>query len=118
MAYDEPEADRPPYHEIGPDDARKLQASGALVVDVRQPGEWRRGHIAGAQLIPLDGIYVFGHAIVDLPHDRDVVFVCEVGQRSGVASEIALVAGFSPDHVHNLMGGMGLWRRQGLPMER
>jgi rhodanese-related sulfurtransferase len=72
----------------------------------------------GAQLVPLDGIYAFGRAIADLPRDRDLVFVCEVGQRSGVASEIALVAGFAPDHVYNLMGGTALWRRQNLPLER
>ena len=118
MANANADEERPPYHEIGPDDALKLQAAGALVIDVRQPDEWRRGHIVGAQLIPLDGIYTFGHAIADLPHDRDLVFVCEVGQRSGVASEIALVAGFDPDRVHNLMGGTALWKRQNLPIER
>jgi rhodanese-related sulfurtransferase len=32
-----------------------------------------------------------------------------------VASEIALVAGLAPEHVHNLAGGMVAWRRAGLP---
>ena len=65
--------------------------------------------------MPLEGIYQFGHAATQLPQDQDIVFVCESGQRSAVASEIALVAGLSPDRVHNLVGGMVAWRRAGLP---
>jgi rhodanese-related sulfurtransferase len=118
MASNTPEDDQIPYTTIGPERAQQLVEAGAVVVDVRQPEEWRTGHIAGAQLIPLNGIYAFGQASRDLPRDRDLIFVCEAGQRSAVASEIALVSGFAPERVHNLAGGMSAWRRMRLPMDR
>jgi rhodanese-related sulfurtransferase len=96
--------ERPPYVTVGPEKG--------------QPYEWRAGHIANAHLIPLDGIYAFGRGVADLPRDADLIFVCEAGQRSAVASEIALVAGFAPQRVHNLAGGMSAWRRMRLPVER
>lgn len=107
-----------PYHTIDPDEAQRLIAAGALVVDVRQPDEYGRGHIAGARLMPLDGIYSFGRAAAALPRDVDVIFVCAVGQRSAVASEVALVAGLAAEHVHNLAGGMRMWLGRGRPIER
>jgi rhodanese-related sulfurtransferase len=118
MAAQHPDDDLPPYVEIDADGAQALMAAGAVVVDVRQPDEWQRGHIPGARLISLDGIYTFGRNIRDLPTGADLIFVCEVGQRSAVASEIARVAGYAAEHVHNLVGGMSAWRRQQLPIER
>jgi rhodanese-related sulfurtransferase len=109
---------RQPYVEIGPEEAQRLIETGAVVVDVRQPDEWQAGHIPSARLIPLDGIYVFGRGAAGLPRDTDLIFVCEVGQRSAAASEIALVAGFAPERVHSLAGGMAAWRRLRLPVER
>ena len=85
---------------------------------MRQPDEWRRGHISEAILVPLDGIYSFGKALKDLqiPEDEDVIFVCAVGQRSASASEIALVAGLK--HVYNLANGMNGWFMRHYPIER
>jgi rhodanese-related sulfurtransferase len=108
----------PPYADVDATRAQALLAAGAVVIDVRQPDEWQRGHIPGARLIPLDGIYAFGHTIRDLPAETDLVFVCEMGQRSAVACEIALVAGYAAARVHNLTGGMSAWRRLQLPTER
>ena len=45
----------------------------------------------------------------------NVVFVCEVGQRSAVAAEMAAALGMQ--HVFNLEGGMQAWRGAGLPTE-
>lgn len=105
-----------PFTDVTPEQAQELIAQGALVVDVRQPNEWIRGHIPEAELIPLDGIYLFGKAIVDFPKDQDMLLVCEMGQRSVVAAEIALVAGYT--RVYNLAGGMSAWRARKLPMTR
>lgn len=105
-----------PFTDVTPEQAQQLIAQGALVVDVRQPEEWIRGHIPEAELIPLDGIYLFGKAIADHPKDQDVILVCEMGQRSVVAAEIALVAGYT--RVYNLAGGMHAWRSRKLPITR
>lgn len=116
MAYDEEQA--PPYKTIGTDEAKRMIDGGAQVIDVRQQQEWNMGHIAQAQLVPIEGIYSFGNALkqLKLSPDEDVIFVCASGQRSASASEIALVTGLKK--VYNLANGMNGWRNRGYPMER
>lgn len=112
------EAEDFPYATIGTDDARRMIEAGARVIDVRQPEEWRRGHIAEATLVPLNGIYSFGKALKDLQIDEEeeVIFVCASGQRSASASEVALVAGLRK--VSNLSNGMNGWMMRQYPVER
>jgi rhodanese-related sulfurtransferase len=115
---DEDEKEAFPYKTIGTDEAKQMIETGARVIDVRQPDEWRRGHISEATLIPLNGIYSFGKALneLDIPADEEVIFVCASGQRSATASEIALVAGLKK--VNNLANGMNGWMMRRYPMER
>ncbi len=107
-----------PYATIGTDDAKRMIESGARVIDVRQPEEWNRGHIAEASLVPIDGIYSFGKALkaLNIGPDEDVIFVCASGQRSASASEIALVTGLN--RVYNLANGMNGWMMRRYPIER
>ncbi len=107
-----------PYTTIGTNDAKGMIETGAHVIDVRRPEEWDRGHITEAQLVTIDGIYAFGSALKDLnlPADEDVIFVCAGGQRSAVASEIALLVGLRK--VYNLANGMHGWINRGYPIER
>ena len=58
--------------------------NGALVIDVRSPGEFRSGHLARAVNIPLDEI---GTAIPKRVKDKNQVLLlhCASGMRSGVA---------------------------------
>ncbi len=117
MAYDD-EDEKLPYSTIGTDEAKNMIETGTRVIDVRQPDEWNRGHIAEAELVPLDGIYTFGKALkeLNLPADEDVIFVCASGQRSSTASEIALVTGLNK--VYNLANGMNGWMNRRYPVER
>ena len=107
-----------PYTTIGTDDAKRMIEAGARIIDVRQPEEWNRGHIAEATLVPIDGIYTFGKALKELQigEDEEVIFVCASGQRSASASEIALVAGLKK--VYNLASGMNGWMMRRYPVER
>lgn len=117
---DEFDDEQLPYKTIGTDEARRMIEAGAHVIDVRQPEEWSRGHIEQAELIPINskGIYGFGKALkeLQLPSDEDVIFVCASGQRSAVASEIALVTGLNK--VYNLANGMNGWVSRRYPIER
>ncbi len=118
MPYSDDQDEIVPYNTIGTDDAKRMIEGGAHIIDVRQPEEWRRGHIPEATLVPLNGIYSFGKALKDLhiPEDEDVIFVCAVGQRSASASEIALLAGLK--NVYNLANGMNGWSMRRYPIER
>ncbi|HEX4713320.1 MAG TPA: rhodanese-like domain-containing protein [Ktedonobacteraceae bacterium] len=105
-----------PYTTIGTDQAKQMIEQGTRIIDVRQLDEWKDGHIAEATLVPIDGIYSFGHALqeLNLPADEEVIFVCRSGQRSATACEIALVAGLKK--VYNLANGMNGWANRNYPM--
>ena len=103
-----------PFRRIQPDEARSLIDGGqATVVDVREPWEYEKDHIAGAKLIPLARIISGPGNHITEDH---VIFVCEVGQRSGVAAEVAASLGF--ENLYNLEGGMTAWRENGYPVEK
>lgn len=102
-----------PFGRLSPPEAkRRLDAGEVQVVDVREQWEYARDHIAGATLIPLGQIIARPQDVITADN---VVFVCEVGQRSAVAAEMAAAVGKS--HVYNLEGGMQGWRGAGLPVE-
>ena len=83
-----------------------------FLLDVRQPDEYRSGHIAGAALIPLGEL---PHRIKDLPQDREIICVCQSGSRSRSATQQLKAAGYQ---AVNLQGGMINWSRHGLPVKR
>jgi adenylyltransferase/sulfurtransferase len=102
-----------PFRRIQPEEARSLIDGGQVtVVDVRENWEYEKDHIAGAKLIPLARIIGNPAQITD----DHVVFVCEVGQRSGVAAEVAASLGY--ENLYNLEGGMSAWRSHGYPVEK
>jgi len=83
----------------------KSDPNSLEIVDVREPSEFKGGHILKAKNIPLGRI---GEKLSDLPKDKDVVFVCRSGGRSMMASRKAQKAGLKG--VYNLSGGMSAWR--------
>ena len=74
--------------------------NGAAIIDVREPHEYTSGHVPGATLIPVNTVYA---RRAELPQDKDVIFVCAIGQRSALASEMAAAAGLT--RIFNLDGG-------------
>jgi DMSO/TMAO reductase YedYZ molybdopterin-dependent catalytic subunit/rhodanese-related sulfurtransferase len=103
-----PEAPAAP--EVGARAAAALVDAGALLLDVREPGEWQDGHVAQAWLLPMGQV---ARHRGDLPADRRIVVVCRSGGRSAAVAEALRVWGF--DAV-NLSGGMTAWTVAGLPV--
>lgn len=91
----------------------RLAAEGAVLVDVREPHEWRAGHAVGARLIPLGEL---AQRADELPRERPVYLICASGNRSRVGAELLRRAGFACPI--NVSGGTGAWMRSGLPVER
>ncbi|WP_420643646.1 SulP family inorganic anion transporter [Candidatus Leptofilum sp.] len=79
------------------------------VVDVREPREYRQGHIAEAQLIPLPTLL---STDVKLPADKQIVLVCRSGRRSRRAA--AALQNIGCMNVQVLQGGMLAWNSAGL----
>ena len=74
--------------------------SKALILDVREPGEFKMGHAEGAINIPLNSLRV---RMNELPRDREILVYCAVGQRSYYASRALRLHGFN---ARNISGGM------------
>jgi rhodanese-related sulfurtransferase len=85
-------------------DWSQLGQTGALLLDVRSPGEYERGHAPEAVNIPLEELRT---RLGELPEPREIWLVCGVGQRAYYAIRILLQNGFS---VKVLSGGMQTWQ--------
>ncbi|SBT66172.1 Rhodanese-related sulfurtransferase [Micromonospora sediminicola] len=96
---------------VGPAEAAAVVAAGGLLIDVREPVEWRAGHAPRARHIPLGQLA--GH-LAEVPTDRPVVTVCRSGARSRQAARILADAG---RQVHDLSGGMRAWADAGLAVQ-
>ena len=83
-----------------------------LVLDVRQPDEYRLGHIAGSKLIPLNELH---RRMKELPQGREIVCVCASGSRSASAAKTLAKEGYT---VFDMQGGMLAWRRAKLPVQK
>jgi NADPH-dependent 2,4-dienoyl-CoA reductase/sulfur reductase-like enzyme/rhodanese-related sulfurtransferase len=70
-----------------------------FVLDVRDPVEFRAGTVPGAINIPLDQLRSRLH---ELPHDREILVTCKVGQRAYYACRILAQHGIQ---ARNLSGG-------------
>lgn len=76
-----------------------LGQSDAVIVDVREPGEFAVGHITGAINLPLSQLR---DRYSELPKDRDIWVTCGVGQRGYYATRFLVQHGY---HARNLSGG-------------
>jgi rhodanese-related sulfurtransferase len=115
MAYGRQEPGEP-YRRISVQEALQMQEEGALVVDVRRDDEWSGGHARGAFHLPVDDM--LARAEAELPKDRDLLFICAAGVRSGLAAEMAAALGFEAVHLYNIEEGTPVWIQAGLPTDR
>jgi rhodanese-related sulfurtransferase len=99
-----------PQRKATVEQARDLQRTGAVLLDVRQDAEWRPGHAPGALHIPLGRL---GGGAAGLPPRRTVVTICRSGHRSALA--VALLARDDREVV-SLAGGMRARAQAGLPV--
>ncbi len=82
------------------------------LIDVRETWEYQGGHAKGAKNIPLSQL---GKRIGEVPRDRDILLICQSGNRSLNAAKLLQRQGIL--RVFNVSGGTSAWRMQRLPME-
>lgn len=92
-----------------------INHKNALVLDVREDGEYKLGHILNSIHIPLGKL---GGRVGELEKYRDkpIVVVCRTGNRSGAACTILGKQGFG--QIYNLTGGIPAWQKSNLPLEK
>jgi len=102
---------------VSPSQATQLiNREDALVIDVREPGEYGAGHILGAKNLPLSRVDSGGAELAPKRKDRPLILYCDTGNRSGKAAAALKAQGYT--RVLNLSGGMGAWQQAGLPVEK
>lgn len=90
--------------------AVSLLEDGAVLLDVREPGEWRSGHAPQATPIPMGEVQARRH---ELAEAKRIVVVCRSGGRSAAITGALRAHGY--DAV-NLTGGMCAWTAAGFPV--
>ena len=68
---------------INTDSIKEYLDKGAVVLDVRTPGEWEEGHVKGSKLVTLNDIPQSVQKIK--AWNKPVIIVCRSGGRAGTA---------------------------------
>lgn len=92
-----------------------MNREDAIILDVREAGEWSEGHIAGARHIVL-GQLEKRLSEIEKFKQRPVIVCCASGNRSAGACRQLKKAGF--EKVFNLDGGIGAWSTATLPLTK
>jgi rhodanese-related sulfurtransferase len=90
----------------------KIDEGDVQVIDVRTPGEYAGGHVPGAINIPHMSVVARKG---ELESDKELVFICQLGQRSALAAEFAAAVGFK--ELYNVEGGTEAWVKAGYGVE-
>jgi rhodanese-related sulfurtransferase len=102
--------------EVGTLEATRLMNSGeALVLDIRDTGEYNGGRIPKSKNIPLAEL---DKRVEDLARfkDKPVIVACRSNNRSGAAARLLKARGFN--NVYQLAGGFAAWQQASLPVEK
>ena len=104
---------RPAINQVEPAEVQAMisQTPRPFLLDVRTPGEYKQGHVHGAELIPLEELTAKQSRV---PKNRAVICICASGSRNSVAARQLGALGYQ---VSNLRGGMSRWMRAGLPVK-
>jgi rhodanese-related sulfurtransferase len=99
------------------DCAHRVRSGEALLIDVREPGEWAGGVADRALLLPLSdltGSRVQWQPFLAKAGDRDVFLYCASGGRSGMAARILNAEGVRAANT----GGLAEWLDAGWPVAK
>lgn len=98
--------------------ARALQLlnhDDAVVLDIRDLGEYKAGHIPDARHTPLSNLKDRLSELTKFKN-KPVIVYCQTGGRSGSACALLKKNGF--ETVYNLSGGLSAWQSANLPVKK
>ena len=104
------------YREVTSREAADLiKNEGPIVLDVRTPNEYNRGHLHNSLLIPVQELQS-RYKELGNHKEREILIYCATGNRSTVASKILIDSGFK--HIVNMRGGIYDWHKNNYPVAR
>jgi glyoxylase-like metal-dependent hydrolase (beta-lactamase superfamily II)/rhodanese-related sulfurtransferase len=84
-----------------------------VIIDVREPFEWREGHVEGAVHLPM---LEAARRLEAIPRERPKAVMCAGGLRS--SNVISALKRHGISHWYNVTGGMTAWLKAGHPVAR
>lgn len=99
--------------QVCPTTTRRLVGEGALLVDVRERAEVARTAFDVPNIVNIP-LAELEQRWSELPKDREIVLVCETGERSLKATYYLQFHGFT--RVSNMQNGLLKWMRKGFPV--
>lgn len=96
---------------VSPETVNSHLGKDFLMIDVRSPEEFtgELGHVPGAKLVTLGPDLM--RFLAETGRDKEIVFICRSGARSGQATVLSRDAGFTK--TANMSGGMLRWNELG-----
>ncbi len=105
------------FQEATPAQVRQwLRTGEAVLIDVREPDEFAREHIAGATLLPLSR-FDPARALSTAKPGQRIVMQCKSGRRSADACRLAAPLATSGTPIFTLAGGIEAWKKDNLPVQ-
>ena len=102
-------------------DVHESLNADTVLIDIREPAEYQRGHIPGAMIIPR-GLLEFEilpalqkRGAGTAPADCDIVLYCGTGGRSALAAKSLDAMGFR--NVKSMDGGIVAWAEAKFPLD-
>ena len=92
---------------------RLLNDEAAVLLDVREAGEFKTGHISGAINLPHTKVTKEAEQLLAPHKDKIIIVADKLGQHAGAAGRFLGEKGFD---VRRLAGGMTDWQGQSLPL--
>jgi rhodanese-related sulfurtransferase len=90
-----------------------INRQDAVVIDVREPNEFKAGHIPNARNIPMGQLE--SRKDLEKLKSKPILLVCQSGSRSAQASANLQKQGYN---VVTLAGGMAAWQQASMPVEK
>jgi rhodanese-related sulfurtransferase len=116
---------KPQITEVTTSDLANNLAKDIVLIDVREPGEFAEGHIAGSVNFPRGVLemkiqmhpqFKDAEAPLEEMNKHEIYLICRSGARSALAANSLQTMGF--DKVKSVAGGMMAWQEQGLHTEK
>jgi len=92
----------------------QLTRDPTLLLDISEPGEYKKGHIPNSINVPLKKLK--DDKNLEKHKNKNVVVICRAGNRSVSAGRYLMKNGF--ENVYSLSGGMMAWGKEKLPVEK
>lgn len=91
-----------------------LTSGEAVLIDVREPDEFKTEHIAYALSLPLSNVSNLFKQL-RIPSGRKIIFQCLRGKRGEQACTL-IATNDTSCSVYNIEGGIDAWKEAGLPI--